>query len=335
MSAIKKLGSKASRFNISDNDGGGGEILGRISGADTPASQLSTEWISLESLRVDEKNPRRLFLSEKRLMMDPTSSDNEQERAMLQDLRALADSIREDGLANPIEVYPLPGDGYRIISGERRYWASLYNLRSCPPDQRFRFENVRVTVYREPPKRIRRKQLTENVLRSKLALPDLLHSIRAAYEESEQLGTKIQTAKEFSKALDLPYHEALVWFAVLKRWPGLQAIISNGLIDSVHHVRQVLALNEDQIARVIPKISQYGFSPEVLAEAGAALPPPPAKPKVGRPKAVFFAKAKITPSGAQKLYEALAERFELGAVDWSDLKASRKAFDALIKALNA
>lgn len=340
MSAIKKLSSKASRFNIQDNDGGGGKILSRISGSDTPASQLSTEWVALASVQIDPKNPRRLFIDEKRLMMDPMESDDPQEQTVLQELRALANSIREDGLANPIEVFTLPGDGYRIISGERRYWASLYNLRAATPEERFKYENVRVTIYREPPRRLRRKQLTENSLRAKLPMPDHLHSIRAAFEESQQAGAKLKTAVEFGQELGLPYHDAKLWFAVITRWPGLQQLLANGQISAMYHLRQILALEDDKVSKLVPKIAQYGFSTELLEEAGGevmtAKPPatPPQKAQRGRPK-LFLTRAPITTTGAQKIYDALQERLGLGPVDWNDPKSAKKAFDALIKAINA
>lgn len=330
---------KAARFAIHPTDDVGGKILESISGQDKLSSKLSTEWVPLRTLQVDPENPRTLNLDSKRLLADPEASDDELERTMLRELRALADSIRQDGLSNPIEVYPLPGDAYRIISGERRYWACQYNWMTADPESREGLSEVRVTIYKTRPQRLRRKQLTENVLRADLPLIDLMHSIKAAYEELKAEGQVIDSALQLAQHISLPYHDARVWFPVLTKWPSIVSSIAAGHFGAIHQIRMLLSLDEALVNKALPKIAQYGFSEDLIdsLKEGKVAPAPEKakkKPHGGRP-AKFVYKAGITPVAAQKIYDALAPTLNLANVDWADHKASKKAFEALLAALNA
>ncbi|MDO5123883.1 MAG: ParB/RepB/Spo0J family partition protein [Eubacteriales bacterium] len=73
----------------------------------------STVTLSLDDIEPNRGQPRTDF--------DP------------QALNALADSIRENGVLQPILVRPILGGGYQIVAGERRYRASrLAGLREIP-----------------------------------------------------------------------------------------------------------------------------------------------------------------------------------------------------------
>lgn len=71
---------------------------------DTPETGQNTELLSLSEIEPNREQPRKAF--------DPEA------------LQTLADSIRENGLLQPILVRPLPGGGYQIVAGERRWRAS-------------------------------------------------------------------------------------------------------------------------------------------------------------------------------------------------------------------
>jgi ParB family chromosome partitioning protein len=72
--------------------------------------------VSLEAIRANPEQPRRVFSS--------------------QSLEELADSIREQGLLQPVLVRPVPGGGtvaYEIVAGERRWRAArLAGLSTIP-----------------------------------------------------------------------------------------------------------------------------------------------------------------------------------------------------------
>mgnify|MGYP000973766054 CR=1 FL=1 len=104
--------------------------------------------------------------------------DPEQPRKAIDDaaLAGLADSIRQHGVLNPITVTPLEGvDGFRIVTGERRWRASqLAGLYDIP-----------CIVRSEPPGDISAKtteQLIENLQREDLAPLDKARAITALKE---------------------------------------------------------------------------------------------------------------------------------------------------------
>ncbi len=101
--------------------------------------------------------------------------DPEQPRKAIDDaaLQGLADSIRQHGVLNPITVAPLTGvDGYRIITGERRWRASqLAGMFDIP-----------CIVRAEPPSDNSDKateQLIENLQREELAPLDKARAIKS------------------------------------------------------------------------------------------------------------------------------------------------------------
>lgn len=330
---------KADRFTIDGRDSGGEEILNTISGRDTPASKLTTEWVSLSSLLPDPENPRKLHLDTKSLLEDPATIEDERRSLVLTKIRSLAESIARDGLSNPIEVYSVPGGGYRIISGERRYWACMYNLLTASEDKKRNVEEVRVTVYKNRPNRVRNKQLSENVLRDDLTLADQMHSIKAAFEEAvSQSEVAITTVKSFADELKLVYHDARVWYWLLTKGESVIPLVAGEKVTAVNQLRILKDLDDAQLKKAVPKIAQYGFSQDnidsLVSDADQASVSKPAKnPLGGRPKA-YFTTAKVTPNAARQIYEALSPILNLSTVNWSDQDASRKAFESLIKSLN-
>jgi len=89
-------------------------VLGHTSGAGVPAgTPVPTLELELDSIQPSPFQPRR--------------------RAAQTHIEALADSIRQLGLIEPICVRPLPDSTYQIIAGECRWRAAkLAGLRSIP-----------------------------------------------------------------------------------------------------------------------------------------------------------------------------------------------------------
>ena len=330
---------KADRFTIEGRDSGGEEILNTISGRDTPASKLTTEWVSLSSLQPDPENPRKLHLDAKSVLEDPEAIQDEKRALLLASIRSLASSIAHEGLSNPIEVYAVPGGGYRIISGERRSWACMFNLLTAPENGKRNFEEVRVTVYKNRPSRIRNKQLSENVLREDLSLADEMHSIKAAFEEAvSQSDTAISTIRAFSNELKLVYYDASIWFWLLTKGDSVIPLVAGEKITALHQLRVLMGLDESQLKKALPKIAQYGFSQDnidslMAGESFQNLEKPVKRAGKGRPKA-YLATARMTPNAARQIYDALTPILNLSAVNWDDPESSRKAFESLIKSLN-
>jgi len=134
--------------------------------------------------------------------------DPDQPRRAIDDaaLQGLADSIRQHGVLNPITVAPLAGvDGYRIITGERRWRASqLAGLYDIP-----------CIVRPEPPADVSDKateQLIENLQREELAPLDKGRAIKTLKEAlgatnkevAQRLALSERTVGYLLDLLDLP-----------------------------------------------------------------------------------------------------------------------------------
>ena len=141
--------------------------------------------------------------------LSPTQivEDPDQPRKILDEasLAGLADSIRQHGLLNPITVVPLAGvDGYRIVTGERRWRASqLAGLAEIP-----------VLVSTEPEDTAARiaEQLVENLQREDLAPLDKARAIQGLKdnlaatnrEVAQRLGVSERTVGYLLDLLGLP-----------------------------------------------------------------------------------------------------------------------------------
>ncbi len=116
--------------------------------------------------------------------------DPDQPRKALDDaaLAALADSIRQHGLLNPITVTPLDGvDAYRIVTGERRWRAS----------QRAGLDAIACIVAVPSSDRAARttEQLIENLQREELAPLDKAKAVQALKESlgatNKEIGARL------------------------------------------------------------------------------------------------------------------------------------------------
>jgi ParB family chromosome partitioning protein len=134
--------------------------------------------------------------------------DPDQPRRALDDtaLAGLADSIRQYGVLNPITVMPLVGvDGFRIVTGERRWRAAqLAGLFEIPCI--IRETGATDTVERTA------EQLIENLQREELSPLDKAMAIRALKEtlaaNNKEIGTRLgiseRTVGYLLDLLDLP-----------------------------------------------------------------------------------------------------------------------------------
>lgn len=133
--------------------------------------------------------------------------DPDQPRKVLDDasLAGLADSIRQHGLLNPITIVPLEGvDGFRIVTGERRWRASqLAGLFEIPCIVAAPAEDTAARVS---------EQLVENLQREELAPLDKARAIQVLKENldatnrevGQRLGVSERTVGYLLDLLALP-----------------------------------------------------------------------------------------------------------------------------------
>lgn len=144
-------------------------------------------------------------------------------------LRELAESIRQQGIIQPITVRKLGYDRYQIISGERRYRASkLAGLESIPAYIRIANDQSMLEM-----------ALVENIQRENLNPIEIAISYKRLSDEcnlsqdqlAEKVGKDRSTVTNYMRLLRLP--------------PKIQAAIRDGII-SMGHARAMI--NVDDVA---------------------------------------------------------------------------------------
>jgi len=202
-----------------------------------------------------------------------------------QALLELADSIKLQGLIQPITVRRLNAHSYQIISGERRFRASkLAGLTQIPAYVRTANDQQMLEM-----------ALIENIQRENLNAIEVALSFQRMIEEcslkQEELGDRVSknrsTVTNYLRLLRLP--------------PGIQASIRDGQI-SMGHAKALITI--DDSARQIyihQHIIQQGLSVRKTEELVRDLQRRPVKKEGKQPEPVSFQ--------IQKIQDDLASKF--------------------------
>jgi ParB family chromosome partitioning protein len=203
--------------------GRGIEALITMDDLNTGGSSSINE-IELSKIEVNPDQPRSVF--------DPNA------------LEELATSIKSLGLVQPITLREIEPDKYQIISGERRYRASLLaGLTSVPAYVRKASdENVMEMALIE---NIQREDL--NAIEIALAFQTLIDKHNLTQEKlSERIGKKRATIANFLRILKLPAE--------------IQIGLKDKKID-MGHAKSLLSLEDPSIQLMVyEQILEYGFS---------------------------------------------------------------------------
>ncbi len=188
----------------------------------TTTSSISE--ISLENIKVNPYQPRTHFNEEA--------------------LNELKDSIKTQGIIQPITVRKLAADSYQLISGERRLQASkLAGLTTIPAY--IRTANDQQMLEMALIENIQRENL--NAIEIALSYQQLITECGLKQEElSDRVGKKRSTVTNYLRLLKLP--------------PDVQTSIQKGGI-SMGHARALIGIeNIDSLLAVFKKIIQQGLS---------------------------------------------------------------------------
>lgn len=181
------------------------------------------------SLKIDEIEPNR---EQPRTEFD--------EEALLQ----LSESIRENGVLQPILVRPIFGGGYQIVAGERRYRASLMaGLTEIP------------AVVRDlDDKKTMELALIENLQRENL------NPVEEAQGYKTLMETYSMTQEEVSAAVGKSRPAIANALRILKLPEYVLALVSEGKL-SAGHARALAAIDDpDRICALAEEIVEKGLS---------------------------------------------------------------------------
>ena len=132
------------------------------------------------------------------------------------DLDQLAESIKKQGLLQPIVVCPIGPDRWEILTGQRRFLAHRMLER----------ETITAAVLDEPVEEAEAKaiSITENLIRRKLSGAELIDGITFLYN-------KYGSAKEVSDATGLPYHDVRNYVKYPRLLRPLKEMVDEGEVD--------------------------------------------------------------------------------------------------------
>ncbi len=167
--------------------------------------------------------PRRLPLADVRPNPDQPRREMDPEA-----LQELADSIRENGVLQPVIVFE-DGGGYVLIAGERRYRASIQAGQTTIP-----------AILRDKPdeQELMRLALIENIQREDLNPLDLASAYRNLMDEHGM------TQEELGKALAISRSGITNILRLLKLPAVIKLSLKGGEI-SVGHAKVLLGLSSD------------------------------------------------------------------------------------------
>ncbi len=188
-----------------------------------------------------------------RLSLLEPNKDQPRENFDDEKLGELADSIRENGVLQPILVRPLENGGYQIVAGERRWRASrLAGLSEVP-----------VYIKELDDRQTMQMALIENIQRQDLS------PIEEAAAYKSLIETYGLTQQEAAVAVGKSRSAVANSLRLLELEEGVKALVDSGEL-SVGHAKVLASLEKEKQQRFADEVKEKGYSVRQLEKAVAA-----------------------------------------------------------------
>lgn len=259
----------------------------------------------------------------------------------IESIKNLADSIKSNGLVQPIVVWRGNTSNYPIISGHRRFYAICFLYG--------RMVKVKTKIYPEKPKNVHILRHVENFSRADLSASDGLRSYSAAIKDLDEVLTSDITARKrqeiVTQQLGLSQTQYYRFEKAMQYYEVLLPIFDDGYISSLSAANvdiQKLEKNggPEKVLQYLAYLSESSKYVEVdLYLSQNTIEKPITKLKRGREKQfISFPKIKVNQSQAiiRLLKEDITQvdtGIDWDALDMSDPKALEDALSHVIKAL--
>lgn len=192
-----------------------------------------------------------------------------------QSLAELADSVARHGVLQPLLVRPIPGGGYQIVAGERRWRAArMAGLKEVP------------AIVRE----MTDAQVTELALIENLQREDL-NPLEEAQGYQTLMDSCSMTQDDVAKAVGKSRPAVTNALRLLGLPEDLRKLVASGTI-SAGHARALLSFPDEASMRAAAKIAAAGASVreiERLARRANAKP----KAKASRPRPQYYEETEL------------------------------------------
>ncbi|MFZ0255604.1 MAG: ParB/RepB/Spo0J family partition protein [Gammaproteobacteria bacterium] len=321
---------RSKRFRFGSESQIGSEISQVVRQGQAEAGELNVEFIDIERIETDPENSRALGLTEeefnwlldKELVAAAREQEGEIDRRtqMLLKLHGLAESVRAHGIQQPIRVYRR-GDRFRLVYGERRYWASRVAGLSAIP----------AWISRTRPARLRSLQLIENLQRDDLDLTARLRNIAAVVEEMEGAENDPVSAEDLSRTIGVSKRQAYKYLTILKGPADIMSAVSQARIRSLSAAADLAGIDDAAArARAISAV-EAGMSVKKAREK--AISPKP-QFQHGTTKGRPATKINLGSTRNGPLVREIIRRFksdgQIPPIDWSDYSSVTKTWKAFL-----
>src|SRR3990167_5910346 len=218
-----------------------------ITAAHNYSGELRIDVIPIKKIEKDPDNPRDLKLDFKDIYQSILESDEDFARKTkeLDSLQTLANSIRSQGIINPIVVYKY-GEKYRIVAGERRTLASILAGKS----------EIQAKILDNKPNdlKISLLQWIENVERADLSLWERLRNLEKIvnlYTNKKGIPANQITITELSNLIGCTKPHAMNYKAVLIADNDLKKLIHDNKIKNLEKAAFIASIQSTSIKQQV------------------------------------------------------------------------------------
>lgn len=279
--------------------------------------------IDVNDIRPDPEQHRRLEVSIE-ILKNPESVRDDRVRENALGIIGLGKSLKELGQQELIEVYR-DGNVYRLVKGERRWWAA----------QSAGISSLRAKVFQERPERVRLRQFVENVQRQGLSQSEMQAAVEAVLGEAKAQGVTLATADDLENLTGLTRRVAARWWRLISQRPDVGQAVRDGLLPKARDIDAALSAEPKELAGIIHAISEGGsdVKRDVLrgVKRAATVKTKPKAKRAGRPRA--FRVSIYDPRVIRVLLDRIGA--ESGGVQWDDHDAVQKALTGAIYKIEA
>ncbi|HLB43317.1 MAG TPA: ParB/RepB/Spo0J family partition protein [Gammaproteobacteria bacterium] len=209
--------------------------------------ELRIDVIPIKRIEVDPDNPRDLVLIFDDLYVGVSETDPNYIRKSkeIANLQTMANSIRKQGIINPIVVYKF-GDKYRLVAGERRTLASILAGKS----------EIQAKILDSKPNdlKISLLQWIENVERTDLSLWERLRNLEkiiTTYADKNGVPVEQITITELSNLIGCTKPHAMNYKAVLVADDHVKQLIRDNKIRNLEKAALISGIQSLDIKQYI------------------------------------------------------------------------------------
>ncbi len=311
-----------------------------IESAQNHSGELRVDVLPLSKVETDPDNPRDLVLKFDDIRHGIASNDIDHARktAELESLQSLANSIKSQGIINPITVYK-HGDKYRLIAGERRTLASIVAGKS----------DIQARILDSKPDELKVSllQWIENIERSDLSLWERLKNLEKiviAHMKAKKTPAASITVTELSHLLGCSKPHAMDYKAILDADDEIRRLIHDNKIKNLQKVALIAGITSKEAREGAINACINGATLKQLKSFSSQANAKPAAPKVvekrGRHTTAIHFGATKNLSVAKTILDSVLQNQSMShispqfkGVDWTSPRAVADAFKLLLKKL--